>query len=155
MNMVFLNDAIRNGTWLLCEFKRNIEVYQFKMKILSFQKLDIMQVDEPEKIKLETGTVIWLMDAEVINISKQPITSSGALNFLNLVNPNGISYRMGFDSHLSATSEFAKRRRLLRFNIQELIPKIKATGAIIFRLPENEADVAYSLSMRNGSIREA
>lgn len=155
MNTIILNDAVTNGTWFHCEFKRNIEVYQFQFKILSFQKLDITQVDEPEKIKMESGTIIWLMDAEMINLSKEPITSSGALGFLNLINQNGLRYRMSFDSHLSATSEFAKRRRLLRFNIQELIPKVKATGAIIFRLPENEDDAVYSLSMRNGSIREA
>ncbi len=153
--MIFLNDAITNGTWFHCEFKRNIEVYQFRLKILSFQKLDITLVDEPEKIKMENGTIIWLMEAEMINLSKEPISSSGAIGFLNLVNQNGLTYRMSFDSHLSATSEFAKKRRLLRFNIQALIPKIKAVGAIIFRLPANEDDAVYSLSMRNGSIREA
>ena len=153
--MIFLNDAINNGTWFHCEFKRNINLYQFRLKVLSFQKLDVTQVDEPEKIKMENGTTIWLMEAEMINICKEPLSSSLAIGFLNLVNQNGLSYRMGFESHLSALSEFAKKKRLIRFNVQALIPKIKAVGAILFRLPENEDDSVYSLSMRNGSIREA
>lgn len=152
--MIFLNDAITNGTWFHCKFKRNIEVFQFRLKILSFQKLDINQVDEPEKINMENGTTIWLMEAEMINLTKEPI-SSGVIGYMDLNNQKGMKYHMSFDSHLLAFSKFGKMKRLNRFNTQLLIPKIKAVGAIIFRLTSNEDDAVYSLSMRNGSIREA
>lgn len=152
--MILLTDSINSGSWFHCEYKRGNQSYQFRLRILSFQKLDLTQVDEPEKISIEKETTIWLMEAEMINLTKEPI-SSGVIGYLDLKNQKGMKYHMSFDSHLLAFSKFGKMKRLNRFNTQLLIPKIKAVGAIIFRLPANEDDTVYSLSMRNGSIREA
>ncbi len=151
--MILLKDVIDAGNWFHCEYKRGNQSYQFRLRILSFQKLDLTQVDEPEKISLEKETTIWLMEAEMINLTKEPI-SSGVIGYMDLKNQKGMKYHMSFDSHLLAFSEFGKMKRLNRFNTQLLIPKIKAVGAIILRLPVNDDNAEYSISIRNGSICE-
>lgn len=150
--MIFLNDAITNGTWLHCEFPVKDQLYQFRLKVLSFHKLNLNEVDEPEKINIWKDTIIWLMEVEIINLSKEPM-ASGFLNEINLINSKGSKFIRTGDLHLCQHSEFAKKKRLDRFFGPYLNPKIKAIGTLIFRLPADDED-QYFISNRSDNICE-
>jgi hypothetical protein len=151
--MILLDDVINNGFWLHCEFPVKDQLYKFRLKVLSFQKLNLIEVDEPEKINMWKDTIIWLMEVEIINLSKEPM-ASGFLSHINIINTKGSKFIRTGDAHLCSHSEFAKKKRLDRFFGPYLNPKIKAIGTLIFRLPVDGEDV-YSISIRSGSICEA
>ena len=72
--MVPVREAINSGTWF--HFSSSDGDMQFRLKVLSFEKLDLSQVDEPQNIDdEETGACWWLMKIEAINLSKQSLFS--------------------------------------------------------------------------------
>ena len=150
--MIFLNDAIKNGTWFHCEFPVKDQLYQFRLKVLSFQKLDLTEVDEPEKINNWKDTIIWLMETEIINLSKEPMFS-GFLSKIYLKNQYGSKFVRSGDSHLDNYSEFSKKKRLDRFAGQYLNPKIKAIGTLIYRLPISDESI-FQILIFDGNINE-
>ncbi len=151
--MILLKDVIENGSWLNYEFPVNDELYKFRLKVLSFQKLNLFEVDEPEKINMWNNTIIWLMEVEIINLSKEPM-ASGNLNKITLINSKGSKFIRTGDLHLCQHSEFAKKKRLDRFFGPYLNPKIKAVGTLLFRLPVNDLD-EYFISNLNGNMYQA
>ena len=150
--MILLKDVIDSGSWFHCEFPLKDQLHQFRLKVLSFQKLDLTEVDEPEKIDMWKNTIIWLMEIEIINLSKNPL-ASGYLNEINLINTKGSKFIRTGDLHLCQYSEFAKKKRLDRFFGPSLNPKIKAIGTLMYRLPDSD-DSIFEISIFNGTIRE-
>lgn len=155
--MIPVKEAINAGTWLYCEYTdtRHDEIYPFRIKILSFRKLNLKEVDNPEGLDLkDEGTIIWIMNLEAINIRKEPVSPTYSLDQLILMDQDGFKFHVFYDSHLRCWSDFAEKSKLRRFWGSDLIPKIKAIGAIPFQLPDDD-EAVYSISMKEGSIREA
>lgn len=153
--MIPLKDAIENGIWLQCEYDYRGEFIQFRLKISSFKKIKLADVDEPEEIKvIDSNANYWQMDIEVINLTKEPLSPTFGPNQLILVDQDGFKFHVSDDTHLRLSSEFAERTKMDRFFAKELIPKTKAIGAIPFQLPDDD-DAIYSISLKEGSVREA
>ena len=153
--MIPIKEAISTGAWLHCEFNYNYELIQFRIKVLSYRKLNLSEVDEPEKINFrDEGTFVWIMDLEVVNLTKERISShEQALSQLILVDQDGFKFYTFQDFHLCCGSKFAVKSKTKRFDGEYLFPKIKAVGAMPFLLPDDD-DAIYSISMRRGSIKE-
>ena len=152
--MIPIEDAISTGDWFHCDIFLSA---RFRIKIISFKKLNLLEVDDPEKIGvIENNKIIWIMDVEIINLSKGPISPVEMYGQLYLVNQKGIKFRVYKDNHLCYNSEFSKNRKLSRFfgSLKFLNPKIKAIGAILFQLPEDDYDAKYSISPRGGNIKK-
>ena len=151
--MIPIKEAISSGAWLHCEFTDSKVL--FRIKVLSFRKLNLSEFDEPDKIDFkDEGIVIWIMDLEVINLTKEGINSFVGPGNLILTDQDGFEFNCFFDSHLCWNSQFAKRSKTNRFYAENLLPKIKAIGAIPFQLPDDD-EAVYSISVKDGSIREA
>ncbi len=150
--MVPIKEAISSGAWLHCEFINSSEV--FGIKVLSFKNLNLSDVDEPEKIDLkDSDSIIWIMELEIVNLSKEPITPTYGPHQLILIDQDGFKFRFFDDDHLGCFSSFAAKSNMKRLYSKELIPKVKAVGAISFLLP-NDDEAIYSISIRDGSIKE-
>jgi len=151
--MVPVKEAINSGAWL--HFISNDESLQFRLKVLSFHKLNFTEVDNPESIQQkDSNSQWWLMGVESINLTKRNIHPLIFVGSLLLVDQDGFEFKVTRDTHLWLRSDFSKKSGLCRFFIDELIPKIKAVGTISFLLPDDD-EVVYSLSMQNGMVQEA
>jgi hypothetical protein len=151
--MVPVREAINSGAWF--HFSSSDGDMQFRLKVLTFEKLDLSQVDEPQNIdEEETGASWWLMKIEAINLSKQSLYSSFMLREILLVDQNDFRFNVIENNHLCCFSDFSKKAGLNRFFGKHLIPKTKIVGAISFRLPD-EDEAEYSLAMVKGVVREA
>lgn len=153
--MIPIKDAINSGAWLHCEYNRYNEIIKFRLKIKSFRKLSLTEVDNPEKIEnLDPSATLWIMDIELVNLTKQPIHPSYGPPKLILVDQDDFHFHLFEDYHLENGSKFSKVSGMNRFHTANLIPKIKAVGALIFQLPEDE-EAEYSISMKeDGFIQE-
>tara|TARA_R100000935_G_scaffold56440_1_gene87970 strand:+ start:2156 stop:2623 length:468 start_codon:yes stop_codon:yes gene_type:complete len=154
--MVPVKEAINSGVWLLCEQRNNLfETNQFRLKVNSFRKIKLSEVDEPDKMKnFDSNGVLWLMQIEVINLNKQPLSSNDGPNNLTLLDQDQFVFPTFYEIHLSYVSEFSKTSGISRFISTDLLPKIKAEGAIIFQLPDDD-DAEYFISIEdNGIVQE-
>ncbi len=150
--MVPIKEAIDSSSWLHCEYEKYNEVYKFRVKINSFRKLSLSEVDNPEKIEnLDSSATLWLMGIEFINLSKTPIHPSYGPPNLVLVDQDDFCFHLFEDYHLENGSNFSSHTGMNRFHSAQLIPKIKAVGSLIFQLPDDD-DAVYSLSIKNNGI---
>lgn len=154
--MIPIKEAISNDTWLRCEYDYNETLYKFNIKILSFRKINLSEVDEPEKIKvIDKNANYWIMGLECINLITEPLSPTYTTGQLILVDQDGFKFHTSDDVHLRLWSDFAKKYLLDCFFATDLVPKTKAVGAIAFQLPDDD-EAAYSISLKkNGHIREA
>ncbi len=154
--MVPIKEAISSGAWLHCEQKKNLfETSQFRLKINSFEKINLSKVDNPEEIDgIDSNSVIWLLQVEVINLNKTPLEVYNATAKLTLIDQDGFIFPFFEDSHLHMSSKFSKKKGLSRFYSDDLLPKIKAVGSITFQLPDDD-EAEYSIALKdNGTVQE-
>jgi hypothetical protein len=116
------------------------------MRILSFDRLDYTQIGEAVT-PIEEGAVRWLMRLEMVNLSKVSVLFGFITDEMRVVDGDGFQFQRD-DAGLSF-SDFSKRVGLSRGN---LLPKIKAQGAVIFKVADE--DTEYSLTFRNGTMEE-
>ena len=149
--MIPLKEAINSGAWFHFEIKNG--KVRFRVKFLSFEKLDLSRVDNPVNIKdLELG--IWfILTVEFINLCKERIATSDWIDDILLKDQDGFEFNEKTDMHLSYLSEFAEKSGLDKFYSEYYIPKIKYKGAISFLLP-NESEQEYLILVKDGSIQE-
>lgn len=153
--MIPVKEAITSGVWLHCEYTDRNELIQFRLRILSFRKLNLSEVDEPQKIKdIDSNAILWITEIEVVNLTKEPISTTDGTGELILVDQDGFKFHDFGDCHLRCGSMFAEKSGMKRFYGMNLIPKIKAIGAIPFQLPDDD-EAIYSISLKKGFIREA
>ena len=157
--MVPIKEAVSSGAWL--KFSSDYDplghglIKHFRVRILSFSKINLDAVDSSYKIDSQySGAAWWLMRLELINLCKKQVNSTDFTNSLRLIDEDEFEFEVVQDTHLSLLSEYAEKAGLDRFFAGELYPKIKALGAITFFLPDEE-DMEYSLSMERGIVCEA
>jgi hypothetical protein len=155
--MVPVKEAIQTGAWFL--FFSNDDEFKFRLRVLSFTKLDLTLVDKPEEIgNHELGADWWLMQIEAVNLTKRSVQPEDLARRILLVDQDGFEFKVERDYHLTYGSQFGKQSGLYRFALwsldHELIPKTKAVGAIPFRIPADD-EAEYSLAMKDGTVREA
>lgn len=150
--MVPVKEAIDSGLWLHCEYEAYKEVLKFRIKINSFRKLELKEIDNPENIEmLDSDATLMIMKIEVVNLAKESKNSNNMVGSLILTDQDEFNFPVFSDSHLCWSSNFAKKERLNRFYSEQLIPKIKTKGSLIFQLP-NDDDAQYFISLKNSGI---
>jgi hypothetical protein len=149
--MVPIKEVISSGSWLQCEHNF-VENYKFRLRVISFEKLNLSLVDDPAEIEgIDSNSIIWKMDIEVIALNKEPIPVRYGPNDLLLVDQDGFKFPVFIERHLHMASEFSRNSGLHRFYVAELLPKIKAVGSITFQLPDDD-DAEYFISIKNDGI---
>ncbi|AMC10100.1 hypothetical protein Lupro_02030 [Lutibacter profundi] len=153
--MVPIKDAISSGAWLHCEYLYSDKLYKFRLKINSFRKISISEIDNPEKIEnFDINSILWLMNMEVINLTKVPIEPYWGPRHLILIDQDDFNFHVFEDDYLIRKSNFSDTSGTNRFCYPDLVPKIKAVGSIIFKLPDDD-EAEYSISSQyNGSVQE-
>jgi len=162
-----INYSIETGAWLHCRTEeRSWEwgsmesvAIDFRVRVVSFGKIEIMEIDDPNKIELplESGN-LWLLEVNVVNLTKKEIESFPINSSLILVDQDDFEFIPTSDRHLT-TSEYGMSKGLNLLNGWSgsdcgiFMPKIAVRGSLAFLLPD-EDDALYSLSVRNGSIQE-
>ncbi len=150
--MVPIKEAISSGFWMHCEYQGYNELIKFRLKINSFRKIKLSEIDNPEEMKsYDSNSILWLAEIEVINLTKNPIHPNSGPKQLFLVDKEGFYFPMFDDNHLRLFSEFSEKYKLNRFFINELVPKIKAVGSIAFQLPDDD-DAEYSIALKKDGI---
>ncbi len=151
--MIPIKEAISSSAWLHCEYTYRNEFIQFRLRVVSFRKLDLSEVDEPEKIKVIDGQW-WLMKIEVVSLTKESLYVFQWKDKILLCDQDGFKFKVTSNDHLWYNSHFSIKSGLRNFSSSTyLIPKIKETGSLAFLLPMDEAE--YSLLMDKGNVREA
>lgn len=152
--MVPIKEAISSNTWLQCEHQYGYNSYKFRLKIISFEKLNLSLVDNPEEIEgIDSNSLIWKLDIEIIGLNKEPIPPHCSTDCLLLVDQDGFKFPFFEDRHLHMASEFSRISGLYRFYTKDLLPKIKAVGSITFQLPD-DGEAEYFISIQNDGIVE-
>ena len=149
--MVPIKEAINSGAWLHCEQRKNLlESNQFRIKINSFRKINLSEIDNVENVSgIDSNSTIWLLGIEVINLNKIPLQVYKATQQLILIDQDGFNFPIFEDHHLHSNSEFSNKTKLKRFWNDDLLPKIKAVGSLTFQLPDDD-DAIYSLGIKEG-----
>ena len=157
-NMVSVKEAINSGSWLICEYKYDPkyddESIKFRLKINSFRKVNFSEIDKPQKIEnLGSNGILWIMNIEIINLTKSPQEIYKIPDSLILVDQDDFNFPQIDGDHLRYYSNFSKTSGLSKFYItgEKLIPKIKMEGSIIFQVPDDD-DAEYSISINNDGI---
>lgn len=155
MSHIPIKYAIESG----CLFKGltgDSPPFEFRIKILSFEQLNISKLDDPKKIDkfydLNQG-VFMILRFEIISLHKLPIYSKNIHSDLLIIDQDGFQFKESLDYHLSEGSEFSKKMGLHPFLGADLVPKIKYTGAVPFYVPK-EDHAEYSFSIYKGSVQE-
>ncbi|MEW6615013.1 MAG: GIY-YIG nuclease family protein [Thermodesulfobacteriota bacterium] len=163
-----LKKAINSLSWYNCQtecwpvtFKDN-EIINYQIKVLSFERINLTEVDGSDKISLnlENG-ILWILRVEVVNLWKKTISSFPIYDSVILIDKDGSEYKPITDDHLTneSHSNYAMSSGLNLLNgssgyrCGELIPKVPLKGALAFLLPMTENDRFY-LSVEGGKIWE-
>ena len=149
-----IKEAINSGAWFNCKCGYDAtDEYDFKLKVLSFDKINLGEIDNPEKIDIDLASgVLWLMKMQIISLNKTAVIRSPKY-FIYVIDQDDFVYNYINDSYLALFSNYARLSGLYNFFAVNFMPKIKYTGAIAFYLPdENEAE--YYISVEGGNIQE-
>jgi len=134
--MIPLNEVIEDGSWLRVDIPGD-EKRSFQFRPTSFSKINMSEVDNPEKLKeIDINSNIWLLNLDIINLSKQEFDSYKFTDVINILDEDSCAFSKINDSHLTLSSEFAKTSGLEKFFCVNLRPKIAKSGAIAYELPD-------------------
>lgn len=148
--------AVDSGAWFQCGAQTYEGSFIFKIRILSLEKVkaDVMR-ELQKKLRFDDG-VLWLMALEAVNLNKEPISGYHVSSQVCLFDQDDFKYTDTSVSDLALT-DFGKRIGIERFSgwshVPNLKPKIKATGAIPYLLPDDES-AKYFFSIDGGNIWE-
>lgn len=151
-----IKHSVDSGAWLKCETEGWLSnIIIFKVRILSFERVDVALIDNADKLSLDEGN-LWLMKIEVINIDKEE-TDPGLINSrLLLIDQDGFKFKALYNQTLNL-SKFGEQTGIKRFtgwsDVSKLKPKIKAVGAVPFLLPGDD-EAEYFLSVEGENIQE-
>lgn len=160
--MIPINEAIDSGAWLSGEYKQpewskafeTGEPMFFQIKLLEFSKVDLSLVDNPECIDPIVGSNanIWLLRFDIVNLCKKPLGILWIKMQLLLEDSEGFQFIYLDERHLTLHSEFSTKSGLKNFYSQDLPPKVKRSGAIIFELPDLFDELF--IKVKDGSLTE-
>ena len=151
-----VNEAINSGAWFKCiSVDDEHNEYAFRLKIISFEKIKLKEVDAPNKINfdLKEGD-IWLMKIQCVNLNKNVMSSYDIASNIILFDQDDFEFPTVDDDHLQLDSEYSEISGLKNLFGESFIPKIKYWGSVIFYLPK-EDEAKYFFSIRGGNINEA
>ena len=93
--MISIKEAIDNGTWFHCHKDYDDwcdQEFNIRIKILSFDKINLANVDNPEEIQFLDEGIYWIMKVEAISLVKIETDTRALTNSLMLVDQDGFSF---------------------------------------------------------------
>lgn len=150
-----IKHAIDSGAWFQCHSKMYEKYFDFRLKLISFEKINLYEIDEPSKIDKfdpEQGH-LWLMRIQIINLNKMEVAYGYITGSILIVDQDNYKFSEFDDFHLTRNSKYADKVGLKSFAGLSFRPKIKYTGAIAFFLPKDE-EIEYYISVLDGDIQE-
>ena len=151
MNSIPIKAAISSGAWYQCQSVSWNGQLDFRLRVLSFERRTVAEIDRRLVGKVVIEGVLWLLSVEVVNVSKEPIDAKLIGPIIRLIDEGGFAY-----PNLRAPDlDWGQASGLRRFSIwaNPLLPKITARGSIAFVLPDE--DNSYSFAIHKGSAIEA
>lgn len=164
MNKIPIKYAIESRAWFRCEtnllHSSGGEPFNFKLRALSFSKINLDEVYEPEgqpwQVQLDQGD-LYILKIEVVNLNKDAVRGWDIEGRIILVDQDDFAFDTVRDMDFTYNSNIAKSTGLNRFssvgNVRPLQPKIRVSGALAFLLPDDEK-AEYFLSVGSGNIQE-
>jgi len=151
---ISINEAIESGEYYTFYKERYSKVYNYKLKIISFEKISQENLSNIEDLEYVGDGILWIMKVEVENIDKTPLDPYYVGEYLRIIDQEGFSFQRYNESELCHHSEYAEESGLIRFtgwsDVPDMNPKIKEKGAIAFLLPDEES--IYYLAIEDGKI---
>ncbi|MDP2100118.1 MAG: hypothetical protein U1C51_04410 [Candidatus Izemoplasmatales bacterium] len=131
-----LNEIIETGSWLRVDVEGDPK-RSFQFRPTSFSKIDMSEVDNPEKLdEIDINSNIWLLNLDIINLSKREYSSIDFTSVIYILDEDSCAFSIITDSHLMLSSKFAKVSGLNKFFCVNLRPKIGKSVAIAYQLPD-------------------
>jgi hypothetical protein len=153
MSNISVKDATKSGAWLECHinaFRYDVE-RDCRLRVVAFERKSVEEIVEtPLDREFRVEGVLCVLGIEVVNLSKTPMRASRIKRSIRLVDKDGFEFEP-FKTHLECYSKCAGLERFTDGS-PALSPKVKASGAILFVLPDEENN--YHLAIKDGHIRE-
>lgn len=152
-----IKHAIESGAWFHCTSFVGLEMYEFRLKILSFTKIALDEIDETFKIDanrfdLEEGD-FGLLKFQMVNLAKAQIGTE-IIATLQILDHDEFQYAPILEDHLCVYSKFAQTSGLSKMVLSsDLFPKIKCAYSCAYFLPK-EDNAEYYLAVACGDIQE-
>lgn len=145
-----ISKCIDSASWL--EGYLADDDIRFKLRVMAFEKLefDYNNLGDDLAFDISDG-VLWLLVLQIVNLTKTTINCDDIKRNLRIVDSDDFCFELVEDRELCSDSEFATKAKLKRFYYGKLTPKLKATGSLLFLLP-NE-DTNYFISLVSGSLK--
>ena len=151
MKVFEISKCIESGSWLEGHIEDND--VRFRIRLLGFGKVDLNEIESEEECSFDLSEgVLWILFLEVVNLTKSNVSCDDIKQYLRLVDADECRYDIVEDAYICQNSEFAEKTRLKRFYYSEFKPKMKATGAVLFLVPDEET--IYSIGIESGRIKE-
>jgi hypothetical protein len=148
-----INEVIDSGVWYHCT-TRDDEECNFRARFRSFEKVNLNEVDDPHLIDEDIfGGILYLIGLDIVNLYRKTVGSYTMGRRIVLVDQDDFEFNILSDGHLSGDSEFAKKKQLYRFYMENMIPKIMASGSFLYLVPDDD-EAEYSISIEEGEICE-
>lgn len=152
-----INHIIDSGASLCCITGTNnaMDNIKFKLKPLSFEKINIKKIDNPNKIDKTNFDLedrdFWLLKFQFVNLTDTPLEPMECLGHVFISDPD-IQYGCIIDRHLCAFSDYAKKSGLSKIcEIDYLQPLHQYEFALAYCLPK-DINARYYLSVFGGKI---
>lgn len=146
MEKILISEAIDSQNWYDCQCERFDEKVHFRLRVLNFRKTSVQEID-PDSDECTEGA-LWIMGIEVINLNKRPLEAYMVRASIEIEDHEEFIFEVFTESELLSDRQSGLRR--LSGRDSALPPKIKVSGAILFRLPEEDAQ--HFLLIKGGSL---
>ncbi len=149
--MIPIKALVRDGCWLNCTVRSKFVQGEVtvRMRVLSFERLDYAEIGKAVSLEpIAEGAILWLLKLEVVNLCKASVLFGYLTEEMRVVDSDGFQFER--DDAGLYFSDFAKRVGL---SLGSLLPKLKAQGAVIFKVPDEDSE--FSLAFKNGSSGES
>lgn len=146
-----INELIQTGDWLQCSTKTYDGDIIFRIRTLSFGKMNDNEIDRSKIKKLDEG-ILWILKIEIVNFTKNPLPAYHIRDKIKLLDQDNFMFDAIQDHYLTYDSIYATKNGLCRFisisGTPSLPCKMKTEGSLAFLLPDDELE--FYLSIEDG-----
>ncbi len=146
--------CINNSIIFACTTKKSQDNIIFKIKPLSFEPVELSQIDNQDKIEdFEENGFLYLLKCEIINLSKSEISFYDIKRTLVMADEDDYIYTIYYDYQLYNHTKFSEKTGLNKTEETHFRPKMKKTVILPVFLPDDE-NQKYYLAVMDGKIKE-
>lgn len=142
-----INEAIVSGDWLAC----TCGDVKFRIRLLSLKRVSSIGIEYHNNY--EDSTNLWHLMFELVNLAKTALNPDQVSSNLILCDQDDFEFT-SLNNDLYSGSFYSKTYKLntFRINAPHITPKNKTTGALAYKLP-NDDEAEYFIMLKDGTIR--